>query len=199
MSVVRQVRFLIDRQEMAVVTAAPFRYTFQTDAYAPGWHAMSAEVTLTDGSLQTTPERRFEYVDQEVESGEMMRILIPLGGIALLITLVSVGGPLLLNRNRPRPLPGAARSYGLRGGAICPRCHRPFALHLWAANLGLWKLDRCDNCGRVGSFTRASGDALRAAEAAEKESFNEKPANPQTDLSAEDELRRQIDDSRYTP
>jgi D-arabinose 1-dehydrogenase-like Zn-dependent alcohol dehydrogenase len=32
---------------------------------------------------------------------------------------------------------GAERDYGFRGGAICPKCHRPFAMHLWGLSLEL--------------------------------------------------------------
>ena len=142
---VKQVSYRIDGQEIALVSAAPFRFSFQTDTYGIGWHDLSAEVTLAGGSLATTPARRFEFVSQEEESAGVAKIIIPIGGVALLITLLGVGGQFISLRGKnSRLAPGTARNYGLRGGTICKRCNRPFPIHFWAINLALWRLDHCD-------------------------------------------------------
>lgn len=199
---VEQVSYRIDGQEIALVSAAPFRFSFQTDTYGIGWHELSAEITLAGGSLAATPVRRFEFVSQEDEMAGVSKIIIPIGGLALLITLLGVGGQFLSLRGKNSLLaPGTARNYGLRGGTICKRCNRPFPIHWWAMNLALWRLDRCDYCGHVALVQRCPTDVLRAAEAAEKEAFREGsgsiPAGPAL-LSPEEQLRRQLDESRYT-
>jgi hypothetical protein len=198
---VKQVSFRIDGQEIAVVSEAPFRHQMHTDDFGMGWHELSAEVTLLDGSLQVTPTRRFDFVSPDDEFGEVGRIIIPLGGGVLLLTLLGIGSQFLFMRNRPRLAPGTARNYGFKGGTICKRCNRPFSIHFWALNLVMWVLDRCDYCGHWGLVQRRSIDELRAAEAAEKIAFSESggsiPAG-QAVLTPEEQLRRQLDDSRYT-
>jgi len=116
--------------------------------------------------------------------------LVLVGAIMLLATL----GPLALERlgGRPRRPAGARRDYGLLGGAICPKCGRPFGLHWWAPNLIGSKFDRCSHCGRWSVVGRASHEALAAAEAAEEAAAPEAP-----ELNPEEKLRRQIEESRY--
>jgi hypothetical protein len=199
---VTQVSYHIDGREFALVDASPFKYSFNTGEFALGQHELSAVLTLKDGTTQETPVRRFEFVSEDVEMGVVSKIIIPLGGVVLLITLIGIGSQFLMLRGGGKNVaPGTARNYGIKGGAICKRCGRPFSIHFWSANLGPWKLDRCDNCGHTGLVMRAPLDALRAAEAAEKETFSDSsgaiPAG-QTPLSAEDELRRQLDDTKYT-
>lgn len=198
---VTQVRYLIDGQEMAVVTEAPFRFKFQTDDYGFGWHELSAEVTLANGAVQTAPARRFQFVEQAEEFGEIGRIMIPLGGGILLITLLGIGGQFLFMRGRSQLAPGTERNYGLLGGTICKRCNRPFSISIFAINLGAARLARCPFCGYTGLVRRQPLEALRAAEAAEKESFREtggSVAAGQPTLTPEEQLRRQLDNTKYT-
>ena len=198
---VTQVSYRMDGKEFALVTTSPFKYSFNTSEHALGLHELSAVLTLKDATTQETPARRFEFVDQDAEMESVSKIILPLGGGVLLITLLGMGAQFLMLRGGKQIAPGTARNYGFKGGAICTRCGRPFSIHFWSANLGPWKLDRCDNCGKVGLVTRAPLEALRAAEAAEKAAFKEStgaiPAGQAT-LSSEELQRRQLDDTKYS-
>ena len=91
---------------------------------------------------------------------------------------------------------GRNRSYGIYGGAICPRCGRPFSRHWWAPNLLAGKFDRCPHCGKWHFSTRATPQMLASAEQFAEEldaEDREKIAEPTTAQL----LRRQLDDSRY--
>lgn len=125
------------------------------------------------------------------------RIILPLLGVLLVIGLiVGVSSVLEIRRSRKSPTPlGTARRYGMLGGAICPKCDRPFARHWWALNAGLARLDRCPHCGRWSLVRGAPLDQLRAAEVAEMQAGQATLVAPE--LSPEEKLRRQLDDSRY--
>jgi hypothetical protein len=60
-------------------------------------------------------------------------------------------------------------------------------------NLVTRKLERCPYCGKWSLVSRASREALAAAEAAEAEAS--KPAIPEP--SPEEKLRQQLEESRY--
>src|SRR6185436_10633364 len=122
------------------------------------------------------------------------RIVVPVLIVAGLAIAVGLGVPLFQAlRGKPAPLPpGTPRRYGLMGGAICPKCGRPFTRHWWGLNAGLSKFDRCDNCGRWSLVRAAPLEKLRAAEAAEVGHAAVAPA-----LSPEEKLRRQLDDSKF--
>ncbi len=196
---IQSVTFLLDGKPIGQAAQAPFTFDFNTANYPVGWHDMTASVTAKDSKPFITPARHFEFVSADQESTAMRNILGPmLGGIAILL-LVIFAVQFLIFRNRPnKVLPlGAARNYGMRGGAICPRCHRPFPLHWFAMNMGInTKFDRCDFCGHQGFFKPARRDELARAEAAELEM-----AQPDQNFPAEseqDKLKKILDDSRFT-
>jgi hypothetical protein len=89
--------------------------------------------------------------------------------------------------------PGEVRNYGLGGGAVCKRCGRPYALNFFSPHLFFHKLARCPHCGKWTLARPSSQEALRAAEQAE---VGAQPAAPRE--TAEEILRRQIEDSRMT-
>ncbi len=99
-------------------------------------------------------------------------------------------------RNRPLAHidPGAERNYGIAGGAICPRCNRPYPLDLLSPHILNYKLGRCPFCGKMAFVRRAGMDELRAAEARELQ--DSQPTAPAT--SEDEALRKLIDDSKYT-
>jgi hypothetical protein len=90
---------------------------------------------------------------------------------------------------------GAERNYGMVGGAICPRCSRPFSRHVLAPNMLVGKLERCPFCGKWSIVAAAPLDALRAAERAELTAAQEGGELTQGD--AEERLRKDLEDSRY--
>jgi Zn ribbon nucleic-acid-binding protein len=117
-----------------------------------------------------------------------------LGGVAVVFVLV-MGLQLLIARRRGPTALGAKRNYGWLGGAVCPKCGRPFALHIWGLNAVGGKYDRCDHCGKWNYVRRATPQALAAAEAAEVTPDSAASSIPQP--TPEDRLRKQLDDTRY--
>jgi hypothetical protein len=191
------VTFKIDDIIVGTVNASPFRIDFGTSDYALGWHDLTAVGQTADGRMLVSSPRRFEFVSAEVEGAALRDILIPLfsvvGGILLLAFLF----PLVLTlAGKKTTLPlGAPRRYGLMGGALCPKCGRPFALHFWSLNLGSHRFDRCDHCGKWSLVRRVSGERLAEAEAAELKMAQ--PESPMPEMSSEDKLKRQLDESRF--
>ena len=195
---IKSVTYLIDGKTMAVVTGSPYSLSFQTTQYSNGLHELSALVETLDGRKVATDVRRFEFATSEQESAGITNIIFPLlGGVLVLMTLGIALNFLVLRKQPKWDLPlGTPRSYGLAGGGVCPRCHRPFALHWWAPNMGLGtKFDRCDFCGSWGIIRRQSRSSLVAAEAAELQ--NALPLEPVKTKTAEEHLREQVENSRY--
>ncbi len=190
--------FLIDGQEMAVVSAPPFEISFETTAYPYGLHQLSAEVIDDAGAVYTTPVREFEFVTAEVERDAVFSFVRPLllgvGGVLVIVVLAQL---LFFRKKKLSPVaPGTPRNYGIRGGAICPRCNRPFAVNFLTMNLLTRVYARCSNCGKWGLVKFASREELTAAEKAELEM--DKPQREPTAKTQEEKLREQLDDSRYT-
>jgi hypothetical protein len=101
-----------------------------------------------------------------------------------------------LSRGKHSSTPlGAEQKYGIGGGAICPKCNRPFPLRLWWINIGLNKIDRCPHCGKWSMVRPRSLPELRQAEKAELTTLQ--AASPLGDESEADKLKRELDDSRY--
>jgi hypothetical protein len=92
--------------------------------------------------------------------------------------------------------PGSERNYGIAGGTICPKCHRPFRLNFTAIKLGFgYKYARCEFCGKWSLVRRASMDQLREAEQAEI--ADAQPAQPVHNKSESKKLDEMVDDSRF--
>jgi hypothetical protein len=120
-------------------------------------------------------------------------VLFPILGI---LALIIVGMVLLqvlpMSRNKRRFEQGGVHNYGAAGGAICPKCGRPFSRSIFGLNLLTGKLERCPYCGKWSITRPASIGALRAAEQAEVQG-----AQPAVrELTPEERLRQQIEDSR---
>ena len=191
------VTFKIDDQVVGTVTSAPFQVNFNTAAYALGVHTLTAQGQTTGGRALASAPRSFEFVSASTGFAAAGRILVPVLGIVGLLLVVGLGASFIeVRRNQRSPVPlGAARRYGVFGGAICPKCDRPFSRHWWALNAGIGKFDRCPHCGRWSVVRAVPLEQLRAAEAAELGQAKASALVPE--LSAEEKLRRQIDDSRF--
>jgi len=188
------VRFELDGEGIATVTKPPFSFQFNTDKYPPGWHQFSATVQTSGGQTLKSNVISAEFVSAEQGWQVAQRIIIPLAAVVIIAMLAGLGGQFLLSeRGQQRPEPGVPRHYGIEGGAICPRCGRPFARHFLSPNLLLGKLERCPYCGKWSVVPAASREVLAAAEAAELEAS--KPSVPEA--NPEEKLRRQIEESRY--
>jgi len=191
-----RVIFLIDGKQIGEDTQAPYRLQFNTDAYELGVHTMQAVGYTLNGVELRSKEQRREFVSSEEGWQAAGKIAIPIlifaGGAVLLTTLL----PLILGRGKKGSLPlGAPRNYGTAGGTICPKCSRPFGMHLFGLNLLVGKLDRCPHCGRWNIVRRVSPQELRAAELRELE--NQSGPTATTGMSEADRLRKDLEDSRY--
>ena len=190
-----RVEFLIDGQVIGEATQAPFRLQFVTGSYAPGSHTMSAIGYTSDGTTLQSNQIERQFLSAEQANQETSRIIIPIVAVIGIVTLIGILGPLLLGRRRANTPLGAQRNYGMLGGAICPKCNRPFVLTMFGLRLGFGRLERCPNCGKWSFVRRANLDQLRAAEQAELDNAADQPQ-----ISAESEqekLKKELDDSRY--
>ena len=193
------VTFKIDAQVVGTANAAPFQVSFNTADYGLGWHDLTAEGHTTGGQTLVAAPRRFDFVSAATGYQAAGRVVLPVLGVVLLALLVGGGIALMdIRRSQASPTPlGAERHYGLMGGTICPKCGRPFERHWWALNAGLGKLDRCPHCGKWSIVRALPLDQLRAAEAAELKQAEGTLLVPE--LSPEEKLRRQLDDSKFDP
>ena len=190
--------FKLDDREIVTITTPPFKHQINTDDYPPGWHDLSVVAATADGRTLTSAARRFEFVSAEagwqVAQTIFSRVGLLIGGL-LAVMLAAQFLPALLGKKKaPLPL-GATRSYGLKGGAICPKCQRPFHVHLMSFNFGPRYYDYCDHCAKWSLVRRATSEELRAAEQAELQLAQ--PLTPVAEEPPEEKLKRQIDESRY--
>jgi hypothetical protein len=189
-----RVVFYIDDQVIGEDTEAPFKLQFTTDDYPAGPHAIYAVGTTADGKELKTKVVHANFVSASEANQAAMRILIPVFGVVIFAMLAATVGPILMGRKTIALEPGTPRNYTL-GGAICPKCQRPFAMHLFGLNLGLAKFDRCPYCGKWSVVRRESLQKLRAAEEAEIARFNEQ--GQVQGMSEEEKLKKQLDESKY--
>ncbi len=198
---IQSVTYLLDGKEMAAAGEPPYKFSFNTGSYPSGPHAISAVVSTRDGRKVTTPEVRLNFLSAEQESQSMQRIFIPLLGGIFVIMLVGVAAQYFMTRrDQSYHTPGAPRRYGLKGGTICPRCGRAYAIHFFSINLIGGVFDRCDYCGKwafVRARSRAELDAAVHAEiAAAHASESSLPAVEAQ--SEEERLRKMLDESKYS-
>ncbi len=165
---VGSVTFLIDNEPMIAIHEAPFKYQFHTDDYGFGFHFLSAEVTRKDGRVKVTPSLQYNFVSPEEERGQIVNILLIVGGVILLafVIFALVQGLFFKDRAKRGKQVIAGQTYGLLGGTICPKCGSPFSRHFWGLKLVVGRLDRCDFCGKWVMTTRATQEALHEAEQA---------------------------------
>lgn len=189
-----RVEFFIDEQMIAAVTGGPFRIQFSTDDYPTGMHRLYAIGYLPDGTELTSRQLSANFVSADEGWQAATRILAPVGIVLLAAVLFSVVVPALATRGKIEKLPlGESRHYGLHGGGICPRCQRPFGMHLWGLNLGLSRLDRCPYCGKWSVVRVQSQSRLRQAEQAELEWAQ--ASLPQPDGA--EKLRKELEESKF--
>jgi hypothetical protein len=190
------VDFMIDDQVIFNDTEAPFRYQFVTDNYALGEHSISARGVTTDGRELLSNQLVMEFVGAGEGMAAAGKIIGPVFGLIALVMLITFVIPVVMVRRKGQALPlGAPRNYGFTGGTICPKCKRAFAMHLFAPNLMLGKLDICPHCGKwsvVRSYPRNVLDASIEAELELAKAQGIKPVE-----SADEKLRKELEDSKY--
>jgi hypothetical protein len=191
-----KVDFFIDSTNIGEDTQAPFSLQFNTDSYPLGSHNLSAQGYTTDGQQINSNTIQVQFVAASAGTQTVLKIILPIIGLVVLMIVVSFALPLILNKGKLSTLAtGTQRNYGIGGGAICPKCGRPFPLRLWFINVGIKKIDRCPFCGKWSLVNRSSMAELRAAEAAELSQSPETISVPTE--SAEEKLNKEIDESKY--
>lgn len=189
-----KVVFYMDDQVMGEDAEAPFKLQFTTDDYPLGQHAIYAAGTTSDGRELKTKTVHANFVSAAEGNQAAMRIAIPILGIALVAILLSTVIPIITGRRTVILESGTPRTYPL-GGAICPKCQRPFAVHIYGLNLGFSKFDRCPYCGKWSMVRREPLQKLRAAEEAELARAKETGSVP--GMTEEEKLKKQLEDSKF--
>ena len=120
--------------------------------------------------------------------------------IVIIILALSLSGRAisawLANRNRQQV--GLPPIRGPLGGTICPNCAKPYAFHLWSIKLVLARIDRCPHCGKWKIVKRYPQDVLEAsAEAMTAAQEGATAVSLHPTLSHDDQLRKNLDDSRF--
>lgn len=196
------VTFVIDGEVLAEVAAPPFEASFETGDYDLGWHEIGATGRTADGRTLESKAVRLQFVSPEAVTKGMVRLLVPVLVLIFGAIILSAVMPLLGGRSKRAyapgsDVPGTPHNYGLLGGAVCPKCGRPFGLHWWGPNVGLFrKYDRCPHCGKWSLVRRATREELLAAEAAESATHVEAASRPHP--TEKEALREQLEESRYT-
>jgi hypothetical protein len=190
----QRVVFYIDGEPMGEATEPPFELRFHTESYSLGPHTISAAGFTTSGGevRSNLISVNFASADEGFKTG--MRIALPLFGIVFgMVVLSLVFSFITAGKLKDLP-PGTLRQYGAAGGAICPRCRRPFQRHFFSPNMLVGKLERCPFCGKWSILPAQPLSVLRSAEAAEMEGAAE-PTHAQQ--SEDERLRKELDESRF--
>jgi hypothetical protein len=139
-----RVVFFIDDQVVGEITEPPFRLRFSTDDFPVGIHRMSAVGYSSSGQEYRSNQIQAEFVTAQQGWQQALKFILPLLGFIAIAALISLLFPMLVSRGKTTSLPpGAARNYSIFGGTICPKCQRPFGMHLYGLNLLVGKFDRC--------------------------------------------------------
>lgn len=187
------VRYYIDGTLLGESTEAPdFRVRFVTDDYPPGQHSLSAVGVLADGSeIESEPLVRLFLSKDEANSG-VFSIIGPIFAAIGVVLAIGALAPLLTGGRRKAFRPG---QYGMLGGAVCPKCARPFSLTFFGLKLGFGRLERCPHCGKWSLVRRARPEDLETAE--RLMTASDAAGAAQVGETEEDRLRRMVDESRY--
>lgn len=188
-----RVLFFIDETRVAEQMTPPFRYQFNTGNFPPGTHVMRAVGYTADGRELTSNTITRTFITSSDSNQRAIVIVVPIIALALGVGLFS-----WWLASRGQKASGQAAISGPFGGAICPKCHKPFARHLWGVNVVIGKLDRCPHCGKWSVVQRAHPDLLQASYEAMLQA--EKSAADTLAPSPEDEektFHKQLYDSRF--
>lgn len=190
------VEFLIDGKVIGESNTVPYRYQFNTDSYEQGVHTISVRGRSVDGEILNSNEIRVEFVSPQEVPQQVLKIILPIFGLVFLISIVTILIPMVTRKGKRSIVPlGSPRTYGVFGGAICPKCKRPFSIHLFGLNVVIGKLDRCPYCGRWSIVRRASPLELRDAELSEIDQIPQ--SEDEKKLTEKEQLMKEIDESKY--
>ncbi|MCP5096190.1 MAG: hypothetical protein GY943_11605 [Chloroflexi bacterium] len=184
-----RVEFYMDDQLIGEDTEAPFRLQFKTTSYDIGVHTLSAKGFLSDGTEVSSNQIGREFISGKDSLNTTLLIIVP-------IIVISLGGRWIASRiaNRGQKQAGKPTIDGALGGTICPKCDKPFAIHLWSIRLATVRFDRCPHCGKWSIIHRAHPDLLSASLEAMEAAGQSQNAHANND---ESDLRNKLDDSRF--
>lgn len=182
-----QVAFYVDEVILEVVEAPPFEARLHTGDFPYGPHQLRAEGQDAAGRTMRSNTIDVEFVASGVAWQVAGRIILP---VLAIVGLVLVGSSALVAVSSRSYRPG---KYGRAGGAICRHCRLPMARHVLTPNLGRGKLERCPHCGKWSLAARVTAAELAQAEA--RLTAEAEPLAPE--ISEQERLRRQLDDSRF--
>jgi hypothetical protein len=190
-----RVVYFIDKEPIGEATQEPFRLRFQTDDYEMGLHSMSAVGYTSDGRELHSNDIKAQFVSAEEGWQAGVEIMVPIFVIVFGILVLSFVMMFVSGRKLKNLPPGTPRNYGMAGGAICPRCARPYVRHFLAPNMLVGKLMRCPFCGKWAILPARPIDELRAAEA--EELADAKDRGEGSSMSEDEKLRKDLDESRF--
>jgi DNA-directed RNA polymerase subunit RPC12/RpoP len=184
-----QVTFLLDGERIGEDDEAPFRWRFNTDNFPLGTHTMSAMGVTVDGrTLQSNTLQR-QFISGSESNRLLYWVIIP-------IIVLALGGRLLSSRitNRDVGQKDQPAVNGPFGGTLCPKCGRPFAMHIWGFNVAVGKYDRCPHCGKWSLVRRVHPDILAGAVEAFADDEKQDTSPPSDDPQS---LSKRLDESRF--
>jgi hypothetical protein len=191
-----RVVFYIDDQIIGEATAEPFKIRFDTGSFTLGMHTIYAKAFTEDERELNSKIIQREFVTAEEGWQAAGKIVLPILGLTLGISVLSFLIPFLAGKRKSAALPlGAERTYGALGGTICKKCGRPFSIHFLSIRLGFSRLDWCPHCNKWSVVRRYSLQELRAAEKQELAASGGVPEN--FGLSEEERLRKSLEESKY--
>jgi DNA-directed RNA polymerase subunit RPC12/RpoP len=191
-----RVVFYLDDQILGEDTLAPFSLRFVTDNYTQGAHTLQATGVTAGGRELQSNIIRTEFVPAGEGTGAALRIVGLIFGVIIGAMGIAFLFGNVLGKGKKVDLPlGAERHYGAMGGAICPKCSRPFAVHVYGLKLMVARFDRCPYCGKWSFIQRVSREELKRAEAAELDWAS--PTQERAVEKTEADLLKDLEDSRY--
>jgi hypothetical protein len=180
----------MDGDQMARLEEAPFQWVFETGNFPPGLHRLSAAAVTVSGRELRSPVLTAEFLSKPEATRKTMLVIVPV--LAVVFLVVGLGVLLQLRKGNSQEYQGGSyRNFGWNGGAICPKCRKPFARHLLSLNFLTRKLERCPYCGKWALVGRASLKELEAADLAATHQEKGATAPPRDDWG------RKLEDSKY--
>ena len=188
-----RVVFYIDDQIVGEDGEAPFRLQFKTGDFPLGVHTLYAIGVTDEGQELRSNSLSRNFISGSSATRSSLYIIIP-------IIVLAIGGRFLVswisNRGRHSSDQVSVKVHGPHGGTICPKCHKPFARHIWGLNLVVGKYDRCPHCGKW-SLVRMPPDVLDAAVEAMAQAEAAQNQAASDDMDDDDRWRKRLDDSKF--
>lgn len=185
-----RVDYYLDDQLLGSAATPPFKISFNTSNFPLGQHTFLAVGTTTSGTELRSASRTATFVSADAGWQTAGKIVLPILGVVLVISLLGAGVPMLLGRKTTFRL----GEYGAARGAVCSRCGMPFSRHWMSPNMLFGKLERCPHCGKWAIVAAASAAALHQAEARWQADSQQGELEPESEA---DHLKELVDESRF--